>query len=52
MPTLPLELEGTLEDIQKRLAEFAGQRLYVMVKRAETPNGEGGLGNRSISPTS
>jgi hypothetical protein len=32
-----LELEGTAEEIQHRLADFAGQRLHVTVRPVETP---------------
>jgi hypothetical protein len=39
MSTPPPELEGTVEDIQKRLADFAGQRLHVTVHPLGTANG-------------
>lgn len=35
MSTPLLELEGTVEEIQERLAEFVGQRLYVTVRPVE-----------------
>jgi len=35
MTTPLLELEGTAEEIQERLADFAGQRLHVIVLPAE-----------------
>ncbi len=36
--TIPLlELEGTAEEIQQRLTDFAGQRLSVTVRSAEKP---------------
>jgi hypothetical protein len=37
MSTPLLELEGTAEEIQQRLADFAGQRLHVTVRPVETP---------------
>lgn len=37
MITPLLELEATVEEIQKRLCDFAGQRLHVIVLPAETP---------------
>ena len=37
MSTPLLELEGTSEEIQKRLADFAGQRLHVTVRPVEMP---------------
>lgn len=37
MSTPLLDLEGTAEEIQKRLAEFAGQRLHVTVVALEVP---------------
>ena len=37
MSTPLLELEGTAEEIQQRLADFAGQRLHVIVQPAQTP---------------
>ncbi len=35
-----LEFEGTAEDIQKRLAEFAGQRLHVTIHPIEASPGD------------
>ena len=40
MPPPLFEIEGTAEDIQKRLADFAGERLHVTVQRLELPISE------------
>ncbi len=37
MSTPLLELEGTTEEIQKRLDDFAGQRLHIVITQAENP---------------
>lgn len=37
MSTPLLEMEGTAEEIQARLADFAGQRLSVTVRPIESP---------------
>jgi hypothetical protein len=37
MATPLLELDGTAEDIQKRLADFAGQKLHVTVQPLQAP---------------
>ncbi len=37
MSTLLLDIEGTAEEIQERLADFAGQRLHVTLRTLESP---------------
>ena len=38
MSTILLEMEGTAEEVQKRLNEFAGQHLTVTVRTQEQSN--------------
>ena len=37
METALLDMEATVEEIQERLSDFAGQRLHVIVLPAATP---------------
>lgn len=37
MSTNLLEIEGTAEEIQERLADYAGQRLHIILRTLGTP---------------
>ncbi|MEP6755159.1 MAG: hypothetical protein ABJA67_06645 [Chthonomonadales bacterium] len=42
-----LELEGTAEEIQLRIADFAGQRLHVSVRQLDESNGASAKANKA-----